>query len=84
MAKEQKTRYKLVKQIGAGDFAKVFAADDVKLGRKVAIKQIHGQYMDDDLFAKINDDYFASMEDSSSWLTQSIGAYRAQRDRVRG
>ena len=32
---------------------------------------------------KINDDYFASMADSSGWLTQSIGAYRAQRDRVR-
>ena len=32
---------------------------------------------------KINDDYFASMANSSGWLTQSIGAYRAQRDRVR-
>ena len=47
MANPKKTRYKLIKQVGAGDFAKVYAAQDVKLGRKVAIKQIHSQYMDD-------------------------------------
>ena len=48
MANPQQTRYKLIKQIGAGDFAKVYAAQDVKLGRKVAIKQLHSQYMDDE------------------------------------
>ena len=47
MANPQQTRYKLIKQVGAGDFAKVYAAEDVKLGRKVAIKQLHSQYMDD-------------------------------------
>ena len=45
---------------------------------------VYDEFMSDDLFKKINDDYFASMEDSTGWLTQSIGAYRAQRDRVRG
>jgi len=49
-----------------------------------ASKAVYAEFMDDELFAKINDDYFASMADSSGWLTKSIGAYRAQRDRVRG
>lgn len=51
MANEQKSksnRYKLIKQVGAGDFAKVFSAEDKKLGRKVAIKQLHAQYLDDE------------------------------------
>ena len=49
-----------------------------------ASKEVYAEFLSDDLFKKINDDYFASMADSSGWLTQSIGAYRAQRDRVRG
>ncbi|MEM8980792.1 MAG: twin-arginine translocation signal domain-containing protein [Pseudomonadota bacterium] len=48
-----------------------------------ASKAVYAEFLDDELFAKINDDYFASMADSSGWLTKSIGAYRAQRDRVR-
>ena len=48
-----------------------------------ASKSVYAEFMGDELFKKINDDYFASMEDSSGWLTKSIGAYRAQRDRVR-
>ncbi|MBT0957123.1 twin-arginine translocation signal domain-containing protein [Alphaproteobacteria bacterium KMM 3653] len=43
-----------------------------------------GQYMDDDLYAKIHDSAMASMKSSSGWLTQAEGAYRAQRDRVLG
>ena len=49
-----------------------------------ASKAVYAEFLGDDLFKKINDDYFASMANSSGWLTQSIGAYRAQRDRVRG
>ena len=30
------------------------------------------------------DDYSASLKASSGWLTDSVGAYRAQRDRVLG
>ena len=48
MVKKQSTsRYKLLKQIGAGDFARVFSAEDKKLGRKVAVKQLHSQFLDD-------------------------------------
>ncbi|MEO9821648.1 MAG: twin-arginine translocation signal domain-containing protein [Paracoccaceae bacterium] len=49
-----------------------------------ASKAVYAEFLGDDLFKKVNDDYFASMADSSGWLTKSIGAYRAQRDRVRG
>ena len=48
-----------------------------------ASKAVYAEFLDDELFKKINDDYFTSMADSSGWLTKSIGAYRAQRDRVR-
>ncbi|PSL20492.1 TRAP transporter substrate-binding protein [Shimia abyssi] len=45
---------------------------------------VYAEFMGDDIFKKIYDDYQASMTASSGWLTQSIGAYRAQRDRVLG
>jgi len=48
-----------------------------------ASKGVYAEFMGDEIFKKINDDYFASMDDSSGWLTESVGAYRAQRDRVR-
>src|SRR6187455_3217258 len=40
-------RYEILNQIGNGDFAAVYRARDRELGRDVAIKQIHGQYMND-------------------------------------
>ena len=49
MAKEKsKTRYKIREQVGAGDFAKVYAAEDTKLGRSVAVKQLHSQFINDE------------------------------------
>ena len=42
------------------------------------------EFMGDELFKEIYDDYVASMKAVSGWLTKSIGAYRAQRDRVLG
>ena len=47
-----------------------------------ASQEVYSEFMGDDIFKKIFDDYQASMKDSSGWLTKSIGAYRAQRDRV--
>lgn len=46
-AEKTKTRYVLREKIGAGDYAKVYSAEDTKLGRKVAIKQLHSQFLDD-------------------------------------
>ena len=46
-SKKTKTRYVIQQQVGSGDFAKVYAAQDTKLGRKVAIKQLHSQFLDD-------------------------------------
>src|SRR5688572_15039623 len=40
-------RYELQGLIGNGDFAAVYRARDRELGRDVAIKQVHGQYMND-------------------------------------
>ncbi|MCA9069228.1 MAG: serine/threonine protein kinase, partial [Planctomycetaceae bacterium] len=41
------SRYELLELIGKGSFAKVYRARDKELGREVAIKQIHEQYLDD-------------------------------------
>lgn len=40
-------RYDVISQIGQGDFAIVYKARDRELGREVAIKQIHQQYLAD-------------------------------------
>ncbi len=41
------SRYELLEKIGSGSFAKVYRARDRELGREVAVKQIHEQYLDD-------------------------------------
>lgn len=40
-------RYEIIDTIGAGDFAVVYRARDRELGREVAIKQIHQQFLSD-------------------------------------
>ena len=40
-------RYELLEQLGVGDFAAVYRAKDRELGREVAIKQIHAQFLSD-------------------------------------
>ncbi len=40
-------RYELLEKIGTGSYATVYRARDTELGREVAVKQIHQQYLDD-------------------------------------
>ena len=42
------------------------------------------EYAGDDVYDRIRASYNQSMADSSSWISRSEGAYRAQRDRVMG
>jgi len=42
------SRYEIVDTIASGDFAVVYRARDLELGREVAIKQIHQQYLTDE------------------------------------
>ncbi|MCF6232116.1 MAG: ABC transporter substrate-binding protein [Rhodobacteraceae bacterium] len=46
--------------------------------------KVYEEFMGDDLFKEIFEAYGKSMRESSSWLTVSTAAYRAQRDRVMG
>ena len=73
-----------LERLKAGGVKVLEFPDSVWSAMYEASKSVYAEFMGDDLFKKVNDDYFASMEASSGWLTQSIGAYRAQRDRVRG
>lgn len=43
-------RYRIVTLIGSGGMGRIFLADDLKLGRQVAIKLIRQEYADDPLF----------------------------------
>lgn len=40
-------RFELLEKLGAGSFATVYRARDRELGREVAVKQIHSEYMSD-------------------------------------
>ena len=42
------TRYKILEKIGSGSFATVYRAMDVELGREVAIKQLHSEFLADE------------------------------------
>ncbi len=45
-------RYQVEAQIGIGGMASVFRAEDIQLGRKVAVKVLHAQYAEDQEFVE--------------------------------
>ena len=47
-------------------------------------RKVYAEFMGDDLFKEIFDDYGASMRASSGWIKVSEGVYRGERDRVMG
>jgi TRAP-type mannitol/chloroaromatic compound transport system substrate-binding protein len=49
-----------------------------------ASQEVLQAYTDDDLFKRIYDSYMESMRSTSSWIQDSEGTYRAQRDRILG
>lgn len=79
-------RYELIETIAKGDFATVFRARDRELGREVAIKQIHQQYLDDpaqlerywqeaQLLASLDHPYIMTIYDvvrSRGWLVLEL------------
>ncbi len=73
-----------LQRLQAGGVKVLEFPDSVWDGMFEASKAVYAEFMGDDLFKKVYTDYQASMKDSSGWLTKSIGAYRAQRDRVLG
>ncbi len=73
-----------LKRLQAGGVQVLEFPDSVWDAMFEASKAVYAEFMDDEIFKKTSDAYFASMDESSGWLTDSVGAYRAQRDRVRG
>jgi len=49
-----------------------------------ASQQVFDEFMGDELFKEIYDDYITSMKASAGWLSRSTSAYAKQRDRVLG
>jgi len=47
-----------------------------------ASQTVYDENMDDEIFRTIYEEFVAAMTDSSGWISQSISAYRNQRDRV--
>lgn len=47
-----------------------------------ASAEVHQENLGDEMYKKIYDSYYDSMQSSSGWISISEGQYRAQRDRV--
>ncbi|EEE38192.1 twin-arginine translocation pathway signal [Rhodobacteraceae bacterium KLH11] len=73
-----------LERLKAGGVKVLEFPDSVWDGFGAASQQVFDEFMGDELFAEIFNDYMSSMRASSGWISDSITAYRSQRDRVFG
>jgi len=73
-----------LQRLQAGGVKVLEFPDSVWDAMGVAAAETMDQYNGDELYDRIRGSYETSMAESSSWISQSEGAYRTQRDRVRG
>ena len=73
-----------LQRLQAGGVKVLEFPDSVWDAMGVAARETLDQYNGDDIYDRLRASYNASMAASSGWITQSEGAYRAQRDRVMG
>ncbi|MDF1668887.1 MAG: TRAP transporter substrate-binding protein [Roseovarius sp.] len=73
-----------LERLKAGGVQVLEFPDSVWDGLGAASQEVYDEFMGDELFAEIYNDYIASMKASSGWITQSTGTYRDQRDRILG
>ena len=45
-------RYRIVGRVGSGGMADVYCAEDLQLGRRVALKVLHGRFAEDPEFVE--------------------------------
>jgi eukaryotic-like serine/threonine-protein kinase len=71
-------RYRVLRRIGSGGMADVYCAEDLQLGRQVALKVLHGRFAEDDEFverfrreassaAGLNHQHVVSVYDRGEW-----------------
>ncbi|WP_456388911.1 TRAP transporter substrate-binding protein [Profundibacter sp.] len=73
-----------LERLKAGGVKIMEFSDDVWDAFGEGTRKMNAEFMGDELFKEVYDDYNASMRASSGWTTVSEGVYRTQRDRILG
>ncbi|MEX0350709.1 MAG: TRAP transporter substrate-binding protein [Paracoccaceae bacterium] len=73
-----------LERLKAGGVKVLEFPDSVWDGFGEASNKVFEEFMGDELFAEIFNDYMPAMRSSSGWISDSISTYRRQRDRVYG
>ncbi|MDE0111846.1 MAG: ABC transporter substrate-binding protein [Albidovulum sp.] len=73
-----------LRRLAAGGVKILEFPDSVWDAFGAAAQQVYAEFMDDEFFAEIYEEYVAAMRDSSGWISRSASVFRRQRDRVLG